>query len=226
MNTIRYLLLCLTLSGAVFAADVPANSATDAALATAIRVTTEAAMAKVTATAAPTPIAPPVAPQAVAPAAPKDAAPAWTTTRDSFLAFALDKAKSYTGKAEEAVSKAVDVASTEAPVLFKEWITWRIWYHALHVVLPLLMIAVCMLVAYLANRKARWDYGPDNLRAVLTIVGWTLSIIFSVFWFFSALVNDPPNTRDREQGHLYSLVQVCAAPRVYTIEQVAHLFGK
>lgn len=44
-------------------------------------------------------------------------------TKDQFLKFILEKAEKYSDKGEKALDKAVDLATQEAPILAKEFIT-------------------------------------------------------------------------------------------------------
>ncbi len=162
-------------------------------------------------------------PESVKPAQPVavPAAPVKHDYGNEFLGFALEKAKLYSDKGEAAISKGVDLAIAESPGVFKEWITWRIWYHALHVAIPLLMITIGVFAFWRFARK------HESTRAEHWFGGMIVSGFYiagsTIFAFCSILVDDPPGTYPREKGHFYSLVQVVTAPRVYVIEQVVDL---
>lgn len=133
--------------------------------------------------------------------------------KDAFLSFALEKAKTYSDKAEVAVGKAVDYTVKEAPEVAKEYLTWRAWYHGLHFLFPVLGSIILAIVFLLCFRKATWDNDGPSVYDILTIV----TGVSNIFMFTAVCLNI---------DHLYSFVQINVAPRVYMIEQVMHLFGK
>lgn len=142
--------------------------------------------------------------------------------KDAFLAFALDKAKTYSGALETTVSKAVDTATTEAPKVAEEYVRWRIWYHALHCAVPLILILGAAVIV-LCLRRFPFDDCFETLGGTIRSFVGVGGLLFCLFAFFSLLVDDPPGARSRERAHLYSLVQVVSAPRIYVIEQVIDL---
>ena len=171
--------------------------------------------------AAETPL-PPAAttPAVTAPAAApqKSSPPSLSQTRDAFLAFALDKAKGYTDKAEIAVSKAVDVVSQEAPLAAAEFLRWRAWMHAIKGLTPLLLgiIGIVVFCWQWGKWKAHGDYLTSGTmgNVVATTAGGIVSLISGVVFLAAGA------------GHVLSFVQISVAPRVYMIEQVMGAFGR
>lgn len=149
------------------------------------------------------------------------AKPAETVKRDykdAFLAFALEKAEKYSGTAEQVVSKAVDTATKEAPLLAREFIIWRAWMHAIKGVFPIVLFTVFLTL--FCKQWGKWqDDGYGNLKkgttgnVIATVVGGIGSGVTGVASVICA-------------DHILSFVQVLVAPRVYMVEQVLNLFGK
>jgi len=163
----------------------------------------------------PAPIVPaPAAPVVADPVATKAAPPSFAESRDAFLAFALDKAKTYTGKAEEVATKAVDTAIKEAGPTAIEFLRWRAWYHGLHVVLPLVGALFYFGIWGYWMRRAYKASAFDSWGIPLAMGGGTLGIFICVGVCVSIA------------DHLYPFVQILTAPRIYIIEQVLHLWGK
>lgn len=135
-------------------------------------------------------------------------------TKDVFISFVLDKAKVYTDKAEVAVSKAVDVVTTEAPRLVQEFLRWRLWMHGISTFLPVGLLILGFYLFFKHFGKWKMDaYGnhlvegtPANviatvLSGVLTLASLIISIAISL-------------------DHLMRFIQVLVAPRVYLVEEV------
>ncbi len=147
--------------------------------------------------------------------------------KDAFLQLALEKAKTYTGAVETAISKAVDVVATESPKLLEEWLKWRFWYHLLHCVIPLSFIALFGGIAWWGNGNWSVDDALDGDHHSIRKVGaGGCCALACIFTFFSLFVDDPPSTRNAERGHVYSLIQVVVAPRVYAVESAIQLMKR
>ncbi len=156
---------------------------------------------------------PPTTPAPAPIAAPASASP----YRDAFLQFALDKAQKYSGAAEQAVSKAVDAATEEAPKLAAEFLRWRAWYHGLHMLFPMGLTLAGAGLYWWGMRKAKQGGGFDRGSEwgfPIAIFGG-IGLIAILLW---AIVDT--------NKHLYPFIQVITAPRVYMVEQVLHLAGK
>lgn len=152
------------------------------------------------------------------PAAPVAPAVAKTESyRDAFLSFALEKAKTYSGALEGAASKAIDVAKAEAPELAREWLRWKAWEHALYEVIPLMLLgAFVALFLYNWSRFQMGGYRNGELvkGAFYHVVLSWFGVLGSAATAIALLVNLP---------HLFTLIQIWTAPRVYMIEQVIDL---
>lgn len=152
----------------------------------------------------------------VAPAAPVSSKA--LETRDAFLAFAFEKAKSYTDKAEMAVSKAVDAVGEEAPAAMKEFLVWRAWMHGVKGCFPLMVL--CLGLFLFIKQWPLWELGGYNDDLVK---GTTLNIILSIVGLISSLISTLLFLVSGA-GHIMSFIQVTVAPRVYIIEQVMGMF--
>jgi hypothetical protein len=129
------------------------------------------------------------------------------STKDEFLRFALEKARQYTGAAENAVSSAVDMAQREAPELAKEWIRWRTWYHALCFAPGLLGLGVSLWFVRLFFKKGGFedfDSFPIGMTALILSM---LSLMTMVAW----------------GPHILKFVLVTVAPRIYIAEQLIEI---
>ena len=162
----------------------------------------------------------PAAPVAVTVA--KSNPPAWAETRDAFLSFALDKAKSYTGTAEQIATKAVDTAVAEAGPTAIEFLKWRAWMHGIKAFTCILIFGIGLTLFCVQWRYwALGGYCGEQLvkgtagNVVATVIGGVVALISFLTFFASS-----------PYGDLLSFVQIMVAPRIYMIEQVLHLFGK
>jgi len=148
-----------------------------------------------------------------------------TETRDAFLAFALEKAKTYTDKAEVAVSKAVDVVGEEAPVAMKEFLIWRAWMHGIKAISPVVVLTFGLFLFF--GNILKWttteirpgSYHSETIlvkgtekEVILTVLGGVLSLSGLVSFCVLSISN------------IMSFIQVIVAPRIYIIEQVMGMF--
>ncbi len=131
-------------------------------------------------------------------------------TGNEALRFMLDRAKSYTGKIEDGVAKAVDVAQQEAPETIRQFLVWRAWKHGLSYAIQLLLTLALGIVSYLGYKKSDWNSYSMTAGCVMTIV----TLVFSVFCFAATLI---------ATNQLLSLIQIWVAPRIYLIEEVTKL---
>lgn len=139
------------------------------------------------------------------------------SAKDAFLHFVLSKAELYSGKVEDAVGKAVDVAGREAPKLVKEYLDWKLWEYGLDVA----MWAVCVGLGVWA---ARFCYRKMLNASGDAKEGWTIGMVASlVVTILGGLVSfiGPEGSRGIF-GDLLSFIQILVAPRIYVIEQVLH----
>lgn len=158
---------------------------------------------------------------ALAAALPVFAADASTTTKndasptkDAFISFVLDKAKVYTDKAEVAVSKAVDVVTTEAPLLVQEFLRWRLWMHGINTFLP---IAFLILGFHLFFKQfSKWKMDQYENRLVEGTPANVIATVLSGILTLASLIVSIAVSLD----HFTRFIQVLVAPRVYLVEEV------
>lgn len=136
-----------------------------------------------------------------------------SSSKDAFISFVLDKAKTYTDKAEIAVSKAVDVVSSEAPLLVSEFLRWRVWMHGMSFFIPFVLMCCGFFMFF--NFFDRWKMQPygDALKEgeVSDVVA---TVVFGALFLINVIISIV------SIGHLMSFVQVLVAPRVYLVEEV------
>lgn len=155
--------------------------------------------------------------RAEAPVAPEttQTTPAKPSVQDEFLRFVLTKAESYSGKVEDAVGKAIDVAQVEAPETVRQFLVWRAWKHAVNAVAPLLFFGLGAGVIWFLRRgwiKAE-KQGDDY-------TGWVMGTVMSSVATFVAGV---PMVATVLIPNLLSFIQIQVAPRIYLLEEVAKL---
>ena len=142
-------------------------------------------------------------------------------TRDAFLAFARDKAKTYTDKAEVAAGKAIDLIAKESPLAVAEFLRWRAWMHGLKGLFPLALLAGGLLL--MNFHWGRYEFGGyygNQLKkgTELNVAGFVIGAVGSLVAGISFTIAG--------FSHLLNLTQLLVAPRIYLIEQVLHQFGK
>ncbi len=135
-----------------------------------------------------------------------------TSPKDMLLTFLLDKAKSYSGTIEEGVTKAVDFAKEQTPLVVAEFLTWRAWMHGMKWGIWALTFVVSASFFPYTWKNAKYDDSDfwGNLASFFNTVNWVTLIA----GFVGSLI---------QLDHLFSLVQIWVAPRVYLIEEVSKM---
>lgn len=150
----------------------------------------------------------------------KTAVVASAAYKDPFLNMLFEKTKQYTGKAEDVIGKAVDAVSTEAPKLAEEYLRWRFWYHAISYAAIIALVCAGLflvwLMTYFGRKSAvgRTGYHAgewEDQWQFLTGLAVVLEIIPVIALFAGS-------------SHLFSALQIQLAPKIYLLEQAAHLF--
>jgi hypothetical protein len=131
------------------------------------------------------------------------------STKDAFLQFALEKAKQYTGVVEDAVSKAIDVASQEAKPMMEEYLRWKAWYHGI-----IGIGVVGGLVVFALVCGVSWIIVSQTNSEVMFGVG----VVSTIGTFILVLL-----TASVGASNLMSFIQLQVAPRIYLIEQLREL---
>ncbi len=132
-------------------------------------------------------------------------------TGNEALRFMLDRAKSYTGKIEDGVGKAVDITIKEAPETVRQFLVWRAWKHGVSAAISMaciLMFWAAYTYLWFASRK--WDDG-NKLPA--------RGLLFCVLMFVTMMIGDIGCVK----SNALSLVQIKFAPRIYLIEELTKL---
>ncbi len=129
-------------------------------------------------------------------------------TGNEALRFILEKTKDYTGKAENALGQAVDLAQKEAPETIRQFLVWRAWKHGISALVGLAPFLFGIPVFIFAYRL----YKKDSDFAPFPILTAILTTIIGAMAFFTQTLPD-----------LLSLIQIHAAPRIYLIEQLHSL---
>lgn len=131
--------------------------------------------------------------------------------KDAFLSLALQKAKLYSGKAEDALASGIDLATKTAPELAREFCAWRAWKHGLSAlpgVLMSLFAIIAIPLGFRAGKRNEWEDFP----ALLAVGGLSGIMALCAMPAWGA--------------HILDFVQVLTAPRIYMLEQLAHAFGR
>lgn len=125
------------------------------------------------------------------------------TPKDALLTFILDKAKSYSGTLEQNITKAVDFAKEEAPIVVKEFLIWKSWESAIKgFIIPFIWVA-SLILAYLVRNKM------DVLSIMLPIIATTVTFVTAPLWI----------------SNIMGFIQIQVAPRIYLIEYAMKTLG-
>lgn len=137
-------------------------------------------------------------------------------TGNEALAFMLEKARAYTGKAEDAVGKAVDLTIKEAPETVRQFLTWRAWKHgiysATYLLLFLVFLSATCYVLYRTLAKKYEDSFLNIEESPCGLILTTIAGVVSIVVLTEALI---------PQAIL--LTEVLVAPRIYLIEQLTQM---
>jgi len=147
---------------------------------------------------------------------------------DAFLQFVLTKADKYSGKAEEAIGKAVDTATTEAPLLAKEYVMWGFiknivpWAIGFLLFFVNIILAIIFIPKFIHSFESSDKAGSgvntpaESKQFICGIFGIAPAVIavFSALW---VLMN---------MDYLMNALECYAAPRVYIIEQLMKMLHK
>lgn len=184
---------------------------------------------------APAPAAPVTTQPAAVPAAPAVAPTptiASTTAQyeGQFLGFVLDKAKTYSGKAEDVIGKAVDAAEVEAKPLMEQYLTWCFLHNALDIGLPVLFFLPFSIIFYRSVK--RWTsivFDPANSRDndgrypwIPTAAGPLYGSIWGAIICGTGTAVSGIFVLCNLDG-IYQMVEIRFAPHVFLVQQVLNL---
>lgn len=221
----RHLILSLVcLTGSLLAAD-PAvqppptvtEQVTQAAIKEAVNQIKEALAHETPAQVAVAPVIPVPVPVVAPPATPTAATRMANTSADA-LAFLVDRAKAYSGKIEDGVSKAVDYGMKEVPQVITEFLRWRFWMHLMHALTSIIFGLIGMILLYLGITRG-WKTSDFHPWVIGTIIGGFMTLIATI-GFFAGPPNGPSGL-----DHIMSCIQIGVAPRIYLIESISRLMG-
>lgn len=128
---------------------------------------------------------------------------------DDFLIYAMDRAKSYTGKLEDGVAMAVDTVREQSPLVVAEFLRWRAWKHGICG-----FVAPAILLLWLPFIIWGLSTGSDHHNTVRFFLGG----VAGCFYALVLLMTGP-----LWASNIMSFIQIQVAPRIYLIEQVAAL---
>lgn len=134
--------------------------------------------------------------------------------KDAFLRFVLEKAQKYSEKGEQAIGKAVDLATEEAPLLAKEYLHWKFWENLLYFLVPaFLFVVIGSLDIYFIRKgfKLGWGDSYEPSR-------WWVAVVFCSIGSGISLLITFINL-----DCLFTSIQISIAPRVFIIEQLMQL---
>ncbi len=158
--------------------------------------------------------------------------------KDAFLGLVLEKAEKYSsafesglGKAVDGaqaiVSKAVDVASEEAPKLMQEFLVWRFIDNVFGFALPFVLFLIFGSIAY--NYLPKWidTFHTDaaNTYSNKTTVEDTKQVKYGlagVIFTIAAIITGAMSLT--YISNLKTALQIKVAPRVYIIEQAVEMY--
>jgi hypothetical protein len=123
------------------------------------------------------------------------------STKDAFMSLVLEKAKSYSDKAESAISKGVDVVLEQAPIIVKEYLEWNFFKAAVNAVLFCLLILIGLIFFFLF------------ISGKIVIDGFGEYVI-GFFCFVVAVILIALPLRES----VMEMIKIKVAPRVYLIE--------
>lgn len=124
----------------------------------------------------------------------------------------VSKAKSYGGKIEDGLSKAVDYGMTEIPIVVTEFLKWRLWRHGIYAFIPGAAVLAAIIAAIVLIGRANKDrWNSDGLCMITAI------------WSAATLVGGSVIVWNIVMPNLMSFIQILVAPRIYLLESLAHL---
>ncbi len=164
-------------------------------------------------------VTPPVAPPSVAAPTQPTAATRMANTSADALDFIVNRAKAYSGKIEDGVSKAVDYGMKELPVVITEFLRWRFWMHLMHALSSVVFGLIGVTLICLGVKRGNWSDSSPPAWLIGVIAGGIMTVIATI-GFFAGPPNGPSGL-----DHIMSCIQIAIAPRIYLIEQVSHLMG-
>jgi ABC-type multidrug transport system fused ATPase/permease subunit len=141
----------------------------------------------------------------------KSTEPVKQAVSDEFMRFALDKAKQYTGTAEQVVGKTVDLVQKEAPETVEQFLKWRFVRAVLGIGIPLSIFLLASITTGILFRvsKNTWEGGPC-LTNIAAIVG----VVITLFSLIGSLAS---------MDNVFEAIQIHVAPRIYLIEELGKL---
>lgn len=114
----------------------------------------------------------------------------------------------------DAIVSGVDFAQEQAPLVVKEFLTWRAWESGLHLIFAALTLVGVLIGAYVAYK---WFKKANELKtepvSMLYAVGAAVIVVVSLVW--------TPTACRTIKGSAMTLVKIKVAPRVYLIEYVS-----
>jgi hypothetical protein len=114
----------------------------------------------------------------------------------------------------DAIVSGVDFAQEQAPLVVKEFLTWRAWESGLHLIFAVLSLVGVLIGAYVAYK---WLKKANELKtepvSMLYAVGAAVIVVVSLVWI--------PGTFKTIKQSSMALVKIKVAPRVYLIEYVS-----
>lgn len=132
--------------------------------------------------------------------------------KNELMAFVLEKGKQYSEKAETAISKGVDIAMQEIPLVVKEFLVWRSWEHGIYGFSGLLITSLILFFIIIPRLKHFYRViFKDEEFNFPTIFGIFVPLLFSPL-FFAGIV-----------PHILAFIKIQVAPRIYLIEELSKL---
>jgi len=131
--------------------------------------------------------------------------------QDAFLSFTLEKVKKYSEVGEQAIEKAIDSASKEAPILCEEYLRWNFWKNILKFLAPMCGFFIFGGIYIFIGQKINWNLDDHHFFGGIAVI---ISAIVSCFFFLITLFSF---------DCLLTAIQIHIAPRVFLLEQVMNL---
>jgi len=132
----------------------------------------------------------------------------------------LNKVVEWTGETAEKIG---DFAAKEIPPFITEYLTWKFWENAFHIILyagsviGAIIIVGCMVKFTMHCFKKKDENGYSSDWEFASVLSTIISAVCSVLFFCIALKEFPSK-------NILDCMQIKLAPKVYLVEKAAELY--
>jgi hypothetical protein len=139
--------------------------------------------------------------------------------KQAFLKLVYDKSVLYSGKVEDATSKAIDYAAAEAKPMMEEYIKYEIIDHICDALPTFIFwcgsISILLFIVWRANVNDEWTEGK-----IVCAVCACFAILIGTFGVFTGAPDSPRRHNTSVFEDVKLAVQAGVSPRIYIAKQL------